>query len=126
MHHERFHDFPKSSQPPLLRHDNSQTAKSIFALAFNGSQLYAGAGDGFYAFGANSDITQYSGNANNCGTPKLLMGGMSVNGVAADGIGHVYFVGGKILYRFNVSAEPSRASTLACPKVAVFVEFQLG
>ena len=39
------------------------TAKSIFALAFNGSQLYAGASDGFYVFGASSDITQCSGNA---------------------------------------------------------------
>jgi streptogramin lyase len=82
------------------------TAKSIFALAFNGSQLYAGASDGFYVFGASSDITQCSGNANNCGTPKLLMGGTSVNGVAADGLGHVYFVAGNpgTLYRYNVSA----------------------
>jgi hypothetical protein len=81
------------------------SSKSIFALAFNGGQLYAGASDGFYVFGANSDITQCSGNANNCGTPKLLLGGTSVNGVAADGLGHVYFVAGNagVLYRYNVS-----------------------
>ena len=70
------------------------SAKSIFALAFNGSQLYAGASAGFYVFGASSDITQCSGNANNCGTPKLLMGGTSVNGVVSDGLGHVYLVAG--------------------------------
>ena len=83
-----------------------QSGKPIYALAFNGNQLYAGVGDGFYVFGANSDITKCSGNANNCGIPKLLMGGTSVNGVAADGIGHVYFVAGNsgILYRYNVSA----------------------
>ena len=81
------------------------SSKSIFALAFNGRQLYAGASNGFYVFGANSDITQCSGNANNCGTPKLLMGGTSVNGVAADGLGHVYFVGSSgVLNRYNVSA----------------------
>jgi hypothetical protein len=82
------------------------SARSIFALAFNGSQLYAGASTGFYVFGANSDITQCSGNANNCGTPKLLMGGTSVNGVVADGLGHVYLVAGNpgTLYRYNVSA----------------------
>jgi len=82
------------------------SAKSIFALAFNGSQLYAGASTGFYVFGANSNLTQCSGNANNCGTPKLLMGGTSVNGVAADGLGHVYLVAGNpgTLYRYNVSA----------------------
>jgi len=82
------------------------TSKSIFALAFNGGQLYAGASDGFYVFGSASDITQCSGNANNCGTPKLLMGGTSVNGVAADGLGRVYFVAGNggVLYRYNVSA----------------------
>jgi hypothetical protein len=47
-----------------------------------------------------------SGNANNCGTPKRLMGGTSVNGVAADGLGHVYFLAanGSFLYRYNVSA----------------------
>jgi hypothetical protein len=39
------------------------SAKSIFALAFNGSQLYAGASTGFYVFGANSGITQCSSNA---------------------------------------------------------------
>ena len=106
------------------------TAKSIFALAFNGSKLYAGASDGFYVFGASSDITQCSGNANNCGTPKRLMGGTSVNGVAADGLGHVYFVAGNAgtLYRFNVSAgtftrvdagliiEVARTSTLGFDK----------
>ena len=33
------------------------------------------------------------------------MGGTSVNGVAADGLGHVYFVGSNgVLYRYNVSA----------------------
>jgi hypothetical protein len=82
------------------------TARAIYALAFNGSQLYAGAGDGFYVFGANSDITQCSGNANNCGVPKLLMGGTSVNGVATDALGHVYFVAvnGGFLYRYNVVA----------------------
>ena len=81
------------------------SGKPIYALAFNGSQLYAGVGDGFYVFGATSDITQCSGNANNCGTPKLLMGGPSVNGVAADGLGHVYFVTATgILDRYNVSA----------------------
>ena len=82
------------------------TARSILALAFNGSRLYAGASDGFYVFGASSDITQCSGNANNCGTPTRLMGGTSVNGVAADGLGHVYFVAGNagVLYRYNVSA----------------------
>jgi len=80
-------------------------AKSIFALAFNGRQLYAGASTGLYVFGANSDITKCSGNANNCGTPKLLMGSTSVNGVASDGLGHVYFVtGGGLLRRYNVSA----------------------
>ena len=81
------------------------TARSIFALAFNGSQLYAGASNGFYVFGASSDITQCSGNANNCGTPKQLMGGTSVNGVAADGLGHVYFVAGNggFLDRYNAS-----------------------
>ena len=83
-----------------------QSGKPIYALTFNGSQLYAGVGDGFYVFGANSDITQCSGNQNNCGIPKLLMGGTSVNGVAADGLGHVYLVAGNsgILYRYNVSA----------------------
>jgi hypothetical protein len=82
-----------------------QSGRAIYALAFNGSKLYAGVGDGFYVFGANSDITQCSGNANNCGTPKLLMGGTSVNGVAADGLGHAYFVAGSgFLYRYNVSA----------------------
>lgn len=83
-----------------------QSGKPIYALAFNGSQLYAGVGDGFYVFGATSDITQCSGNANNCGIPKLLMGGTSVNGVAADGLGHVYFiaVNGGFLYRYNVAA----------------------
>src|SRR5215472_12152950 len=82
-----------------------QSGKPIYALAFNGSQLYAGAGDGFYVFGGNSDITQCSGNANNCGTPKLLMGGTSVNGVAADGLGHVYFAAANgVLYRYNASA----------------------
>ncbi len=82
-----------------------QSGKPIYALTFNGSQLYAGVGDGFYVFGANSDITQCSGNANNCGIPKLLLGGTSVNGVAADGLGHVYFVtGGGLLDRYNVSA----------------------
>jgi hypothetical protein len=82
------------------------TSKSIFALAFNGGRLYAGASDGFYVFGTSSDITQCSGNANNCGTPKLLMGGTSVNGVASDGLGHVYLVAGTagVLYRYNVSA----------------------
>jgi hypothetical protein len=82
------------------------SGKPIYALAFNGSQLFAGAGDGFYVFGSTSDITQCSGNANNCGTPKLLMDGTSVNGVAADGLGRVYFVAGKagILYRYNVPA----------------------
>ncbi len=81
------------------------TAKSIFALAFNGAQLYAGASDGFYVFGATSNITQCSGNANNCGTPRLLMGGTSVNGVAADGLGHVYLVTSSgLLNRYNVSA----------------------
>lgn len=81
------------------------SGKPIYALAFNGRDLYAGVGDGFYVFGANSDITQCSGNANNCGTPKLLMGGTSVNGVAADGLGHVYFVAASgFLYRYNVSA----------------------
>jgi ligand-binding sensor domain-containing protein len=82
------------------------SGKPIYALVFNGSQLYAGVGDGFYVFGANSDITQCSGNANNCGTSKLLMGRTSVNGVAADGLGHVYFVAanGGFLYRYNVSA----------------------
>jgi len=47
-----------------------------------------------------------SGNANNYGTPKRLMGGTSVNGVAADGLGHVYFLAanGSFLYRYNVSA----------------------
>jgi hypothetical protein len=63
-----------------------QSGKPIYALVFNGSQLYAGVGDGFYVLGANSDITQCSGNPNNCGTPKLLMGGASVNGVAVDGV----------------------------------------
>jgi hypothetical protein len=82
-----------------------QSGKPIYALAFNGDKLYAGVGDGFYVFGANSDITQCSGNANNCGTPKLLMGGTSVNGVAADGLGHVYFVASSgFLDRYNVSA----------------------
>jgi hypothetical protein len=83
-----------------------QSGKPIYAPAFNGSQLYAGVGDGFYVFGANSDITHCSGNANNCGTPKLLMGGTSVNGVAADGLGHLYLVAGNpgVLYRYNVSA----------------------
>ena len=82
------------------------SARSIFALAFNGGQLYAGASTGFYVFGANSDITQCSGNANNCGTPTLLMGGTSVNGVAADGLGHIYLVAGNpgTLYRYNASA----------------------
>lgn len=81
------------------------SAKSIFALAFNGGLLYAGASTGFYVFGATSDITKCSGNANNCGTPKLLMGGGSVNGVASDGLGHVYFVtGGGILDRYNAAA----------------------
>ena len=81
------------------------SAKSIFALVFNGSQLYVGASTGFYVFGSTSDITQCSGNANNCGTPVLLMGGTSVNGVAADGLGHVYLVGSSgLLYRYNVSA----------------------
>ena len=82
-----------------------QSGKPIYALAFNGSQLYAGVGDGFYVFGANSDITLCSGNANNCGIPKLLMGGTSVNGVAADGLGHVYIVAanGGFLFRYNVS-----------------------
>src|SRR5215831_3295360 len=81
------------------------TARAIYALTFNGSQLYAGASDGFYVFGANSDITQCSGNANNCGTPKLIKGGTSVNGVATDGLGHVYIVAGSgFLYRYNVSA----------------------
>jgi hypothetical protein len=63
-------------------------------------------GDGFYVFGANSDITKCSGNANKCGTPKLLMGGTSVNGVAADRLGHVYFIAGNggLLYRYNVTA----------------------
>jgi hypothetical protein len=80
-------------------------AKSIFALAFNGGQLYAGASTGFYVFGASSDITKCSGNANNCGTPELLMGGTAVNGVGSDGLGHVYFVTGSgFLYRYNVSA----------------------
>ena len=81
------------------------TSKSIFALVFNGGQLYAGASDGFYVFGSISDITQCSGNANNCGTPKLLMGGTSVKGVATDGLGHVYFVAGNggVLYRYNVA-----------------------
>lgn len=80
------------------------SGKPIYALAFNGGQLYAGVGDGFYVFGAASDITKCSGNANNCGTPKLLMGGTPVNGVAADGLGHVYFVAanGGFLYRYNV------------------------
>jgi hypothetical protein len=33
------------------------------------------------------------------------MGGTSVNGVVADGLGHVYFLGSSgILYRYNVSA----------------------
>ncbi|HKD83678.1 MAG TPA: hypothetical protein VKB58_02935 [Terriglobales bacterium] len=82
------------------------SARSIFALAFNGGQLYAGASTGFYVFGANSDITQCAGNQNNCGTPQLLMGGTSVNGVAADGLGHVYFVtAGGLLNRYNVSAQ---------------------
>jgi len=82
------------------------TARAIYSLTFNGSQLYAGASDGFYVFGTSSDITQCSGNANNCGTPKLLMGGTSVNGVMADGFGHVYLVAGTagVLYRYNVSA----------------------
>jgi hypothetical protein len=81
------------------------SAKSIFALAFSGGQLFAGASTGFYVFGASSDITQCSGNANNCGTPKLLMGGTSVNGVAADALGHVYFVAGNpgTLYRYKVA-----------------------
>lgn len=81
-------------------------AKSIFALAFSGGQLYAGVSNGFYVFGDSSDITKCSGNANNCGTPKLLMGGTSVNGVAADKLGHVYFVAGNpgTLHRYNVSA----------------------
>jgi hypothetical protein len=37
------------------------------------------------------------------------MGGTSVNGVAADGLGHVYFVAGNagILYRYTVSARTS-------------------
>ena len=83
------------------------TARSIYALAFNGNQLFAGADNGFYVFGASSDITKCSGNSNNCGTPKLLMGGTSVNGVANDGLGHVYFltVTGGFLYRYNVAAE---------------------
>jgi hypothetical protein len=81
------------------------SSKSIYALAFNGRQLYAGASDGFYVFGTNSDITQCSGNANNCGAPRLLMGGTSVNGVAADSLGHVYFVTATgFLDRYNVSA----------------------
>jgi outer membrane protein assembly factor BamB len=81
------------------------SGKPIYALAFNGSQLHAGAGDGFYVFGPNSNITQCSGNANNCGRPKLLMGGTSVNGMAADGLGRVYFVSASgFLYRYNVSA----------------------
>jgi hypothetical protein len=85
---------------------NIGTARSIYALAFNGSQLYAGADNGFWVFGATSDITQCSGNANNCGTPKQLMSGTSVNGVASDGLGHVYFVtvNGGFLYRYNVTA----------------------
>jgi ligand-binding sensor domain-containing protein len=72
----------------------------------NGSQLYAGADNGFYVFGASSDITQCSGNANNCGTPKQLLSGTSVNGVAVDGLGHVYLVtvSGGFLYRYNVAA----------------------
>ena len=79
-------------------------ARSIFALAFNGGKLYAGASTGFYVFGASSDITKCSGNANNCGTPTLLMGNTSVNGVVSDSQGHVYFVtGGGILDRYNVS-----------------------
>jgi len=82
-----------------------RSGKPIYALVFNGGQLYAGVGDGFYVFGANSDITQCSGNANNCGTPNLLMGGTSVNGVTADGLGHVYLVASNgFLYRYNVSA----------------------
>jgi hypothetical protein len=81
------------------------SARSIYALAFNGGELFAGASTGFYVFGANSDITKCSGNQNNCGTPQLLMSGTSVNGVAADGLSHVYFVGSSgILYRYNVSA----------------------
>ena len=59
----------------LVPHNNLliiPSAKSIFAFAFNGSQLYAG-GSTFYEFGASSDITQCSGNANNGGAPKLLM-----------------------------------------------------
>jgi hypothetical protein len=82
------------------------SARSIFALAFNGGKLYAGASTGFYVFGANSDITLCFGNANNCGAPVQLMGGTSVNGVAADGLGHVYLLGSSgILYRYNVSAQ---------------------
>jgi hypothetical protein len=81
------------------------TGRPIYALAFNGSQLYAGAGDGFYVFGANSDITRCSNNTNNCGVPTLLMGGTSVNGVAADSLGHVYLVtSGGLLERYNVAA----------------------
>jgi hypothetical protein len=82
------------------------SGKPIYALKFNGGLLYAGAGDGFYVFGSNSDITQCSGNAHNCGTPKLLTGGTSVNGVAADGLGHVYFVAANsgFLHRYNVTA----------------------
>lgn len=81
------------------------SARSIFALAFSGTELFAAASNGFYVFGAASDITKCSGNANNCGNPKLLLGGTSVNGLASDRLGHVYFVtSGGLLDRYNVSA----------------------
>jgi hypothetical protein len=62
--------------------------KPVFAMAFYGSDLYMGTGDGFYVV---PNIVSCFGNANNCGAPKLLLGLGPVNAVVADNLGRLYF-----------------------------------
>jgi hypothetical protein len=75
--------------------------KPILSLAFNGSDLYMGTGDGFYVL---PNAPACAGNQNNCGRPQLLIGG-ATSAVASDGLGHVFFAqaAGGTVGRFTVS-----------------------
>jgi len=59
----------------------------IFSLAFSGSDLFSGTGDGFYL---TPNAPACSGNQNNCGRPVLISGGATFATVS-DALGRVYF-----------------------------------
>jgi hypothetical protein len=61
--------------------------QAILSQAFNGSDDYLGAADGFYVL---PNAPACIGNQNNCGKPTLIAGGATV-AVASDGLGNVYF-----------------------------------